>query len=189
MQSKHSRYSLLITHGWPGSIVEFYKVIDFISLRIMAGRRMMHLCHLSFARFWFFWKASILVDADRVASAWDLLMDRLGYDYFYAQEAIGAGVTISIGSESRAMSGDTSHCRQRPPRASRTNPSVVESRALERIENFERGSGYHKLQSTRPQTIGYERRIRPSDSLLGFLKNSMIGLTVSTRRMSSVVMS
>ena len=51
-----------------------------------------------------------------------------------------------------------------PPRASRANPSVVESRVLERIKNFERwGSGYHKLQSTRPQTIGYEL----SDSPVG----------------------
>ena len=120
-------------------------------------------------------------------------MDRLGYDYFYAQGGDwGAGVTISIGAQNQGR------CRgihlnmptAGPPRASRANPSVVESRVPERIKNFERwGSGYHKLRPHDHRLSGMSCGL-PVDSLLGFLKNSTIGPTVTgIRRMSSVVMS
>jgi len=107
VKSKHSHATpLLITHGWPGSVVEFHKVIDpFVSPENHGGwpDDAFDVICPSLPGFGFSGKPSGFGwDVDRVAVAWDMLMDRLGYEHYYAQGGDwGAGVTISIGSQNR----------------------------------------------------------------------------------------
>ena len=154
---------LLLTHGWPGSIVEFHKVIEPLVDPERHGGTADQACDVicpSLPGFGFSGKpVKSGWGVRRVAAAWDQLMARLGYDHYYAQGGDwGAGVTIVIGAQDlgRCKSIHVNMPTAGPTREAIENPSVEESRVLGRIEKFQRwGAGYHKQQSTRPQTIGY----------------------------------
>ena len=155
--------ALLLTHGWPGSIVEFHKVIEPLVNPVNYGGRQEDACHVicpSLPGFGFSGKPLRNGwGVPRVAAAWDELMVRLGYHQYYAQGGDwGAGVTMAIGSQDkgRCKSLHVNMPTAGPTRAAIENPSEVEQRVLDRIERFQRwGAGYHKQQSTRPQTVGY----------------------------------
>jgi pimeloyl-ACP methyl ester carboxylesterase len=95
---------------------------------------------------------------DRIAGAWSVLMDRLGYARYAAQGGDwGSAVTTSIGAL------DPEHCAgihitlamgSRPQVDG--DPTPEEARALKGIKHYaDWDSGYSKQQSTRPQTVGY----------------------------------
>jgi pimeloyl-ACP methyl ester carboxylesterase len=154
---------LILTHGWPGSIIEFFKVLDPLTNPTAFRGRAADACHVvcpSLPGYGFSGKPSDTGwGVSRTAAAWDALMVRLGYDEYYAQGGDwGAGVTIEIGAQ------DMGHCRSvhvnmptaGPTKEALQNPTPREQRTLERIEYTRKwGMGYHKLQSTRPQTLGY----------------------------------
>ena len=154
---------LLMTHGWPGSLVEFNKVIGPLTDPTRYGGAPADACHVicpSLPGYGFSAKPQTPGwDVHRIATAWDELMQRLGYQHFFAQGGDwGAGVTLTIAAQ------DLGHCQAvhvnmptaGPTQAALTNPTPEDSRVLERIAYFQTwGAGYHKQQSTRPQTLGY----------------------------------
>jgi pimeloyl-ACP methyl ester carboxylesterase len=152
----------VITHGWPGSIVEFHKVIEPLVDPTRNGGKPADAFHVicpTLPGFGFSGKpTSKGWTVDRIAAAWAVLMDRLGYSRYLAQGGDwGSAVTSSIGWQ------DPGHCAGihvtlGGVRAPRTEGelSPEEKRALEGAQYYnEWDSGYSKEQSTRPQTVGY----------------------------------
>jgi len=153
---------LIITHGWPGSIVEFHKVIEPLVDPAAHGGDAADAFHVicpSLPGFGFSSKpASTGWGVDRIAATWAKLMARLGYARYGAQGGDwGSAVTSSLGAQ------DPAHCAgihitlamgARPKVDGQPTPE--EARALKGAEYYaEWDSGYSKQQSTRPQTLGY----------------------------------
>ena len=148
---------LIITHGWPGSIVEFSKVIEPLS-------RDFHVVCPSLPGYGFSGKPTAAGwNIERIATAWDILMKRLGYERYGAQGGDwGAVVTTQIGSN--ASVGDGNGCIAihtnmplgLPTAESMQDPTPAEKSALEGLAYHQRwGMGYSEEQATRPQTLGY----------------------------------
>ena len=154
---------LLLTHGWPGSFLEFEKIIGPLTNPLEYGLDSKIACHVicpTLPGFGFSGKPSgVGWNVDRIAKVWDALMKELGYDIYFAQGGDwGAGITLSIAAL------DLGSCRSvhvnmptaGPTKEAFENPSPRDLQTLKRIEEFrEWGSGYHKQQSTRPQTLGF----------------------------------
>ncbi|MGE2723604.1 epoxide hydrolase family protein [Mycolicibacterium pulveris] len=155
-------FPLLITHGWPGSVVEFTKVIEPLT------ERGFDVVCPSLPGYGFSGKPSQTGwGIEKIATAWDTLMGRLGYERFGAQGGDwGSAVTTQIGRNGGRRSrsgGDISRCvaihTNMPlgfPPGKLDNPTDEEKQALERADYYQKwDSGYSKQQSTRPQTLGY----------------------------------
>lgn len=160
--AREDAFPLILTHGWPGSIVEFHKVIEPLT---DAG---FHVVCPSLPGYGFSGKPGATGwGVGKIAEAWDTLMVRLGYERYGAQGGDwGAAVTTQIGRNGGHRSrpdGDSGHCvaihtnmpMGQPPH-DLTNPTEEERKALERLQYYRQlDSGYMKQQSTRPQTLGY----------------------------------
>jgi epoxide hydrolase len=154
---------LVITHGWPGSIVEFHKVIEPLTDPAAHGGDPADAFHVvcpALPGYGFSDKpAATGWNTQRVATAWAELMARLGYDRYGAQGGDwGASVTTAIGQQdAEHLAGIHLNMPLAGPGRSRPEqPTPEEARALEAQDHYERwDSGYSKQQSTRPQTLGY----------------------------------
>jgi pimeloyl-ACP methyl ester carboxylesterase len=151
---------IVITHGWPGSIVEFHKVIAPLTDPTAYGGEAADAFHVvcpSLPGYGFSDKPSSAGwGVERIARAWAELMARLGYDRYGAQGGDwGSTVTTSIGQQ------DPDHVvgiHVNMPIATPTFEDLTEreSAALASLANYQEvESGYSKQQSTRPQTLGY----------------------------------
>jgi pimeloyl-ACP methyl ester carboxylesterase len=153
---------LLITHGWPGSVVEFHKVIEPLTNPTRFGNNAVDAFHVvcpSLPGFAFSGKPNITGwGVDRIAQAWITLMARLGYNRYGAQGGDwGSAVTSCIGGL------DPEHCAaihitlamDTKPRVE-GEPTAQEQRALQGLDYYRKwDSGYSKQQATRPQTLAY----------------------------------
>jgi pimeloyl-ACP methyl ester carboxylesterase len=154
---------LIITHGWPGSIVEFEKVIWPLADPTGHGGDAADAFHLvcpSLPGYGFSDKpAQPGWGVERIAGAWIQLMARLGYGRYGAQGGDwGTSISTSIGQQ------DPDHLagiHLTPPLAP-ADPGTFddlterERSALAALEHSrEWDSGYSQEHSTRPQTIGY----------------------------------
>jgi pimeloyl-ACP methyl ester carboxylesterase len=153
---------LVLTHGWPGSIVEFHKVIEPLTNPTAHGGRAQDAFHVvcpSLPGYGFSAKpATTGWGVPKIAETWDALMGRLGYDNYGAQGGDwGAAVTSQIGRNERGCAGI--HLNMplgRPPAGDGGEPTEEDKRAFARREYFQKWeTGYSKQQSTRPQTLGY----------------------------------
>ncbi|MDX2381075.1 MAG: alpha/beta fold hydrolase [Acidimicrobiia bacterium] len=168
---------LLLTHGWPGSIVEFHKVIEpLVDPPAFGGDAAdaFHVIAPSLPGFGFSGKPTETGwGVDKIADVFARLMARLGYGRYVAQGGDwGSAVTAAIGAL------DPGHCAAvhvtlamgvRPTLEG--DPSPEELRALERAKYYsEWDSGYSKQQSTRPQTVGYGLVDSPSGQLAWILE-------------------
>lgn len=154
---------LIMTHGWPGSIVEFQKVIGPLTDPTAHGGEKEDAFHLVLPSLpGFGWSAKPTrpgTGVPAIAEMWDELMVRLGYDRYVAQGGDwGSIVTTEIGLQNRR------HCRGIHLNMPRADPVSAEGRdldpdevrAYEAIDYYLKvDSGYSKIQSTRPQSIGY----------------------------------
>ncbi|MEY2450153.1 MAG: epoxide hydrolase [Acidimicrobiaceae bacterium] len=151
---------IVITHGWPGSMVEFHKVIAPLTDPTAYGGEAADAFHVvcpSLPGYGFSDKPSSAGwGVERIARAWAELMARLGYDRYGAQGGDwGSTVTTSIGQQ------DPDHVvgiHVNMPIATPTFEDLTEreSAALASLANYQEvESGYSKQQSTRPQTLGY----------------------------------
>lgn len=151
---------LIITHGWPGCIVEALDVIDQL-VNPPADEPAFHLVLPSLPGYGFSGKPETPGwGLERIADAWAELMSRLGYGRFLAQGGDwGAMVTITLAlrhPERVAMLHTTVPHALRPEGFSDSQLDDVERRWLAEEQEFRRtGMGYAAIQSTRPQTIGY----------------------------------
>jgi epoxide hydrolase len=151
---------LLITHGWPGSVVEFHKVIEPLA-NPPSGRPedAFHVICPSLPGYGFSGRPTHTGwGVEKIAEAWETLIGRLGYDGYGAQGGDwGAAVTTQIGRNRGQCVGI--HLNMpigRPTKEALANPTEEEQRALAALAEHRRsGTGYSKQQSTRPQTLGY----------------------------------
>ena len=145
--------ALLLTHGWPGSIVEFLKVIGPLSEDF-------HVVCPSLPGYGFSDRpAQPGWGIERIARAWSELMARLGYERYGAQGSDwGTSISTSIAQQDP---GHVVGIHLTPPLAPpdpATFDELTESEraALDAIDrSAEWDSGYSRVHATRPQTIGY----------------------------------
>jgi epoxide hydrolase len=155
---------LLITHGWPGSVVEFLKVIGPLTDPTTHGGQAGDAFHVvcpSLPGYGFSDKpATAGWGVPRIAAAWAELMSRLGYTRYGAQGGDwGAAVTMALGiAGSDALAGIHLNMPLADPAALGDLGELTE-REQAGLASFARynewDSGYSKQQSTRPQTVGY----------------------------------
>jgi pimeloyl-ACP methyl ester carboxylesterase len=165
VRSRHrNALPLVMTHGWPGSIVELLETVGPLTNPTAYGGSAADAFHLvlpSIPGYGFSGKpAERGWDTNRTARAWAELMRRLGYDHYVAQGGdVGAAVTDSIGR--LAPPGLLAiHLNLLVPALARTDnlpqDTDEEKAALAALRTFSTsGKGYLVEQSTRPQTIGY----------------------------------
>ena len=152
---------LLLTHGWPGSVVEFLKVIEGLTEPQSVGGSADDAFHLvipSLPGFGFSGKpTSTGWGVDKIATAWAKLMDRLGYDSYFARGGDwGALVTSWVARHDKNCKGIHLNMVVVPPDSNATDLTDIEKKALEGWQYYQDwDSGYSKQQSTRPQSIGY----------------------------------
>jgi pimeloyl-ACP methyl ester carboxylesterase len=155
---------LIMTHGWPGSVVELLETVGPLTDPTAHGgdaEDAFHLVMPSLPGYGFSGEpAEIGWDSARMATAWAELMNRLGYTRYVAQGGdVGAAVTDAmsrqapdglLGSHINLLVAALAIVDQLPAE------SEQERAALEASATFrESGFGYFLEQSTRPQTIGY----------------------------------
>jgi pimeloyl-ACP methyl ester carboxylesterase len=153
---------LVLTHGWPGSTVEFLNVVGPLSDPAAHGGDPADAFHLvipSLPGFGFSGKPTTQGwTVQRIAAAWDQLMVRLGYERYGAQGGDwGSSVTTRIGAQ------DLGHCIGihlnmvvALPAPHQEDFSEEELAAFGKLTHYqEHESGYSKQQQTRPQTLGY----------------------------------
>jgi pimeloyl-ACP methyl ester carboxylesterase len=155
---------LIMTHGWPGSVIELLETIGPLTDPTAHGggaEDAFHLVLPSLPGYGFSGEPTeVGWDPGRTAHAWAELMHRLGYTRYVAQGGdVGAAVTDAMGGQApegllgihtnllvTALAG----LDQLPTQ------SEEEHAALEALGTFRTsGSGYFLEQATRPQTIGY----------------------------------
>jgi pimeloyl-ACP methyl ester carboxylesterase len=163
VKSRHANaLPILLTHGWPGSIVEFLDVIGPLTDPTRYGGKAEDAFHVvipSMPGFGFSDKPSETGwDVVRTAKAWGVLMRRLGYGKWVAQGGDwGSGVTHALGHV-RPAGLVAAHVNW-PfvfPEQMPANPTPEEQAAYAAAGRFtNEGSGYFREQATRPQTVGY----------------------------------
>ena len=150
---------LIMTHGWPGSVIEFMGVIEGLTNPADPAQAF-DLVLPSLPGFGFSGKPTATGwGVERIARAWGELMTRLGYTRWFAQGGDwGSAVTTAIGVQKLAGCGGI-HLNMpigRPLPEDLANPSPAELKALGALKHYQDwDSGYSTQQRTRPQTVGY----------------------------------
>jgi pimeloyl-ACP methyl ester carboxylesterase len=171
VQSPHENaLPVIITHGWPGSVVEMLNVIGPLSDPTAHGGSADDAFHLvipSMPGYGFSGRPSDTGwDPEHIARAWAVLMDRLGYTHFVAQGGDwGAIVTDQMGAQAPTglLGVHTNMPGAVPPEIFKTvtagepapsGLSAEESRAYEQLNFlYTKGIGYATEMSLRPQTL------------------------------------
>jgi len=154
---------LILTHGWPGGVTEFLKVIGPLTDPERHGgsaRDAFDVIIPSLPGFGFSGIPSqIGWGVERVAKAWDALMRALGYEEYVAQGGDwGAYVTTAITRLPNSLCQGI-HLNMPvalPTKHELETASDSERDAIADLERYRRTEfGYALLQSTRPQTLGF----------------------------------
>ena len=154
---------LLMTHGWPGSIVEFHKVIGPLVDPVAHGgdaKDAFHVVCPSLPGFGFSAKPTVTGwGVEKIAKAWNELMLRLGYARYFAQGGDwGSAVTATIAAQNLGQCAGihVNMVSVGPTKDALANPTERDMVALAGAKYYaDWGAGYSKQQSTRPQTLGY----------------------------------
>jgi pimeloyl-ACP methyl ester carboxylesterase len=155
---------LIMTHGWPGSVMELLGTIGPLTDPTAHGGSADDAFHLvvpSVPGYGFSGEPSELGwNLGRVAAAWAELMRRLGYERYVAQGGdVGAGVTDAMGRLGpEGLVGIHTNLLVPALNDPGALPADTEQEraALAAIKLFQTsGNGYFVEQATRPQTIGY----------------------------------
>ncbi len=149
---------LLLTHGWPGSIVEFLHLIEPLTSP-GGGEQAFHLVIPSLPGFGLSGPTTTTgVGPARIAGMWAELMAGLGYDRYVAQGGDwGAVITGHLGAI------DPEHCAgihlnmvTAGPPADGGEPTEEERAILAAGAHFrDHETGYQAIQGTKPQTLAY----------------------------------
>lgn len=147
---KDRRVPILLTHGWPGSVVEFQAMMPIL---IEAG---FSVVVPSLPGFGFSGRTPRPIGPAKVADLWRTLMvDILGYPRFFAQGGdFGSAVTVQLGiSHADVVAAIHLNFFMAPlPGADADSPLLEYWGAVRKLMEAE--SGYHHEHATKPQTIG-----------------------------------
>jgi epoxide hydrolase len=150
---KPNALALILTHGWPGSFLEFLDVIEPLS-------RDFHLVIPSIPGYGFSGPThergwGIV----RIAHAWAELMRRLGYEHYGAQGGdFGSGVSIALGTVApdQLVGIHVNYLPTRPDPEADNDLSASDRTRLEKIKGLMANRPpFQALQALTPQTIGY----------------------------------
>jgi pimeloyl-ACP methyl ester carboxylesterase len=150
---------LILTHGWPGSLVEFGKVIGPLANPADPADAFHVVCPC-LPGYGFSGQPTVTGwGVERIARAWTVLMARLGYArYGAAGSDWGTSISVSVGQQDRER---VAGIHLVPPLAG-PDPATfdelteAEREALESLDYAaEWDSGYSGEHATRPQTVGY----------------------------------
>ena len=162
MSSHENALPLIMTHGWPGSVIELLDSVGPLTDPTAhggSGDDAFHLVLPSLPGYGFSGEPVELGwDLGRTARAWAELMRRLGYTRYVAQGGdVGAGVTDAMGRQApEGLVGI--HTNLLVPALGGAMPTNTdeERAAAAQIATFgQSGNGYFVEMATRPQTIGY----------------------------------
>lgn len=155
---------LLISHGWPGSIVEFMKVIGPLTNPEAYGGQASQAFHVvapSIPGFGFSGKPGTRgYNPARIARIFSTLMARLGYERYGLQGGdFGSGIMrqLAIQFPERAIGLHINLVNAGPPPVAPEAGVAPEelARVRERTEYSVNERGYSEIQRTKPQTVGF----------------------------------
>ena len=162
---------LIVTHGWPGSVIEQLKIIEPLTNPTKHGGTAEDAFDVvipSRPGYGFSGKPAVTGwDPERIARAWAVLMDRLGYARYVAQGGDwGTAVSAAMGRQApegllgihvnfaqMVPAEILGHIRNGDPAPA--GLSDAEKRAYDQTAFATYHRGYGVIQGTRPQTIGY----------------------------------
>jgi pimeloyl-ACP methyl ester carboxylesterase len=153
---------LVLTHGWPGSIVEFLAVIEPLRDPVAHGGQATDAFHVvcpSLPGYGFSDRPTTTGwGVERIADAWAKVMTELGYDRFGAQGGDwGSAVTTRLAAQhaDRCVGIHLNMVSVGPGRDP-GEMTETEQAALESLAHYQTWeAGYSTQQATRPQTVGY----------------------------------
>jgi pimeloyl-ACP methyl ester carboxylesterase len=151
---------LVMTHGWPGSVIEFLKVAPMLADPRAHGADPQDAFHVVLPTLPGFGLSGKPTQPgwtpERIARAWVALMARLGYDRFVAQGGDwGYAITNALGGIG-LPAVEAVHFNMFPITEAQQPIDAQEARAIERLRDFQKNEvGYQIEQVQSPQTIGY----------------------------------
>ena len=162
--AKPDALALTLTHGWPGSFLEFLDVIEPLS-------RDFHLVIPSIPGYGFSgptheggW------DAVRIAGAWAELMDRLGYERYGAQGGdFGSGISLALGAVApdKVVGVHVNYLPTPPDPDAHLDLSATDEARLDKVRQLMANRPpFQALQALTPQTIGYALTDSPVGQLV-----------------------
>ncbi len=173
VKSKHKNaLPLIMTHGWPGSVLELIKTIGPLTDPTAHGGTPEDAFHVVMPSMPGYGFSEVPAETgwgpDRIGRAWNVLMTRLGYDRYVSQGG-DWGAVISDAMARQAPDGllgiHTNMPATVPPEIAKalTNGepapsglSADEKIAYEQMNAlYTKGAGYALMMVTRPQTLGY----------------------------------
>ena len=163
---------LIITHGWPGSIVEFINIIGPLTDPRAHGADPADAFHLvvpSIPGYGFSGPTQDRAwNVHRIARAWEELMRRLGYQHYGTQGGDwGSAISRELGLVTPEHITGV-HLNMLFPWMPE-DPADLTDEERDRVETMRRfrgtGSGYGAIQSTRPQTLAYGLTDSPAGQL------------------------
>ena len=173
VRSRHpNALPLVITHGWPGSVMELLKVVGPLTDPTAYGGKAEDAFDLvipSMPGYGFSGKPTGTGwGPERIGSAWDVLMKRLGYKHYVSQGGDwGSVVADAMGRQAPAglrgihvnmpatVPADVATALKHGAPAPK-GLSQVEKAAFESLNKlYTKGAGYAGMMVTRPQTLGY----------------------------------
>ena len=165
--SRADAIPILMTHGWPGSVVEVLGVIEALAEPEDPGVPAFHVIAPSLPGYGFSGRpAETGWNHEHIARAWAELMRRLGYESWVAQGGDwGAVVTITLATHApRGLKGVHLNMAVIYPPADMETPTPEEQKVIDDLKwHVKWDSAYQRVQGTRPQTLGYSL----SDSPVG----------------------
>lgn len=173
-RSQHTAATpLLITHGWPGSVLEYLDILDALTDPTQHGGSPDDAFHVVLPALPGFGFSSKPRDTGtgvpKIANLWETLMSRLNYSEFHAHGGDwGSIVTqaVLLQEETGCTAGHCTLPIVLPDETTLGDPQPDELDALESFQFYnDWDSGYSKQQSTRPQTLGYGLADSPSGQM------------------------
>ena len=173
-RSQHTAATpLLITHGWPGSVLEYLDILDALTDPTQHGGSpddAFHVVLPALPGFGFSGKPRDTgTGVPKIAALWETLMHRLNYTAFHAHGGDwGSIVTqaVLLQEETACTAGHCTLPIVLPDETTLSDPQPAELDALESFQFYnDWDSGYSKQQSTRPQTLGYGLADSPSGQM------------------------